>query len=179
MVGRFYAHNTHRSDFVHFTKLLFVRLLNRGWTTAKIKPIFVKAVQRAEAKRGTTSTPYPQPTTHQPTHNQPQPYLPTNPATTNQPQPSQLPADTTNRRRRRLFLHIQYHPDDISRPHLRRLYEEHLGGHVRAQLRIERPIIAYSRPRSIGDYIVQAKLHEAPGRDASTIMGEYTQGLDP
>ena len=28
MVGRFYAHNTHRSDFVHFTKLLFVRLLN-------------------------------------------------------------------------------------------------------------------------------------------------------
>ena len=30
MVGQFYAHNTHRHNFVHFTKLLFVRLLNRG-----------------------------------------------------------------------------------------------------------------------------------------------------
>ena len=38
---------------------------------------------------------------------------------------------------------------------------------------------AYSRQRNIGDYASQAKLHQAPGRTASIIMGEYLRGMNP
>ena len=81
----------------------------------------------------------------------------------------------------RLFIHLQYHPDDSSRGEIRQLYNEHCGELFKKLMLmgIERPIIAYSRPKNIGDYATQAKLHEAPGRTASTIMGEYKQGLAP
>jgi len=42
-----------------------------------------------------------------------------------------------------------------------------------------RPIVAYSRPRNIGDYITKAQFHEAPGKDATFYMGKYKQGLAP
>ena len=47
------------------------------------------------------------------------------------------------------------------------------------ELGIGQPTIAYSRPRNVSNYVTQAKLHQAHGRLASTIMGEYEQGLAP
>jgi len=74
---------------------------------------------------------------------------------------------------------LQYHPDDITRRRVRDLYQEHCGELFENELGIKRAIVAYSRQRNIGEHITQAKLHEASGEDASTIMGEYKQGLAP
>jgi hypothetical protein len=78
-----------------------------------------------------------------------------------------------------LFLHFQFHPDDLSRQHIRSEFEEHLGKICKDELGITRTVVAYSRPKNIGDYVSIAKLHQAPGRTASTIMGEYKFGLNP
>ena len=78
-----------------------------------------------------------------------------------------------------IFIHVQYHPDDISRRELRDLYDEHCSELFQEIMGVEPPIIAYSRQRNVGDYVTQAKLHEAPGRTASSIMGEFEAGLDP
>ena len=79
----------------------------------------------------------------------------------------------------RLFFHLQYHPDDIPRRRIQELYQEHCGELFLRELNIERPTIAYSRPPNLGEFVTKAKLHQAPGRTASTIMGEYKAGLDP
>ena len=78
-----------------------------------------------------------------------------------------------------LFLHLQHHPSDISSKDLRLLYENHCGDLFKQELGITRTIVAYSRPRNIGEYVTQAKFYEAPERSASSFMGEYKQGLDP
>jgi hypothetical protein len=78
-----------------------------------------------------------------------------------------------------IFIHMVYHPDDISRAQVRQVYEETLGPLLEEVLGIKRAIVAYSRPKNIGDYVTKAKLHQAPGVTASIIMGEYKQGLDP
>ena len=78
-----------------------------------------------------------------------------------------------------LYIHLEYHPDDISRQKLRQLYDKCCGELFLKELGIERPTIAYSRPKNIGDYVTQAKLHQAPGKSSSIIMGEYKQGLNP
>jgi hypothetical protein len=79
----------------------------------------------------------------------------------------------------RLFIHIVYHPDDISRKRIQELYQQHCGDLLRAELGIVRPTIAYSRPKNIGDYITKAKLHQASGQTSSIIMGEFKNGLAP
>ena len=78
-----------------------------------------------------------------------------------------------------LYIHLEYHPDDISRQKLRQLYDQYCGELFLKELGIERPTIAYSRPKNVGDYVTQAKLHQAPGKSSSIIMGEYKQGLNP
>ena len=93
--------------------------------------------------------------------------------------PKSSSSTTASPDRDRLFIHLQYHPDDITRKKIQELFEEHCGELFRQELRIERPTIAYSRPPNIGDYVTKAKLHQAPGRTASTILGECKDGLDP
>lgn len=98
-----------------------------------------------------------------------------NPSNTPTVQPETGAQDENNL----LFLHLTYHPDDISRQRIRELYEKHLGDIFRRELNIDRPIIAYSRPKNIGDYVTKAKLHQAPDQSSSTIMGRHRNGLDP
>ncbi|KAL3774513.1 hypothetical protein ACHAWO_012222 [Cyclotella atomus] len=71
----------------------------------------------------------------------------------------------------RLFIHIEYHPEDIPRKRVQALYQLHLGEVLNDELGIERPTIAYSRPKNIGDLITKAKLHQAPGQTSSIILG--------
>lgn len=94
---------------------------------------------------------------------------PTTPATLSQ----------ANDEENRLFIHLVFHPDDIPRKRIQELYQIHCGDLLRDELEISRPTIAYSRPKNIGDFITKAKLHQAPGRPSSTIMGEYKAGLAP
>ena len=79
----------------------------------------------------------------------------------------------------RLFLHLQYHPDDIPRREVQELYQEHCGELFQRLLNIDRPTIAYSRPPNLGEFVTKAKLHQAPERTASRILGELEAGLDP
>jgi hypothetical protein len=78
-----------------------------------------------------------------------------------------------------IFIHLQYHPHDISRKQIRILWDKYCREVFQEEIGIERAIIAYSRPRNIGEYVTQAKLHQASGETSSTIMGEYNQGLAP
>ena len=77
------------------------------------------------------------------------------------------------------FLHFQFHKDGISRLQIRAAYEEHLNSVLKKEINITRAIVAFSRPKNIGDFVTKAKLHQATGLNASTIMGKYIQGLDP
>ena len=148
LVRRYYAHNTYQKDFVYFVRLLYRRLLHRGWQRELIRPMILDACNIVQRN---------------------------NPSNTPTVQPETGAQDEDNL----LFLHLTYHPDDISRKRLRELYEKHLGDIFRRELNIDRPIIAYSRPKNIGDYVTKAKLHQAPDQSSSTIMGRHRNGLDP
>ena len=50
LVYNYFAQNTHRHDFVHFVALLFSRLIERGWTAAYLRPLFLAACKRAESR---------------------------------------------------------------------------------------------------------------------------------
>ena len=78
-----------------------------------------------------------------------------------------------------LFLHFQFHKDGMSRQQIRRAYEDNLSSVCQTELNITRAIVAFSRPKNIGDFITKAKLHQGPGKSASTIMGEFKRGLHP
>ena len=77
----------------------------------------------------------------------------------------------------RLFLHLEYHPDDISCSRIQKLYQQHLGEVLLDELGILRPTIAYHRPKNIGDFVSRAKLIQASGQETSTIMGEVRAEL--
>ena len=47
------------------------------------------------------------------------------------------------------------------------------------ELRIQRMIVAFSTAKNIGNYVSQTKLHQAPGKSASSILGEFKSGLNP
>ena len=148
LMSRYYAANTHRHDYIYFTKLLFQRFLNRGWQREEILPIFLEAAEKNET-RGKS-----------------------------QPQPQQQQSKSKRASNEgTLFLHWQYHPHDITRHQIRHLFEEHCGKVVKG-LGLERTIVCYSRLRNIGEYLTQAKLHEPAEYTAETIMGEYLDGLD-
>jgi len=78
-----------------------------------------------------------------------------------------------------LFLHFKFHKDGITRLQIREEFENTLGSICKEELGVTRTIVAFSRPKNIGDFVTQAKLYEAPGKSASTIMGEYKSGLNP
>ena len=40
-------------------------------------------------------------------------------------------------------------------------------------------IVAESRAQINGDYVTKVKLHQIPGKNASTIMWEFRQGFNP
>ena len=61
----------------------------------------------------------------------------------------------------------------------RKLYNQHCKELFERILRVRLPIITYSRPKNIGDYVTQARLHEGPHHPASKYLGEYKQGLNP
>jgi len=94
--------------------------------------------------------------------------------------PQQQPTEaSSNRFADNIYIHLQFHPDDISRRQIRTIYDEHLAQHFNNTLGLKRAIVTYSRPRKIGGYVTQAKLHQATGISVSTIMGEREQGLHP
>ncbi|EJK65702.1 hypothetical protein THAOC_13415 [Thalassiosira oceanica] len=84
-------------------------------------------------------------------------------------QPSTTPNDRrplTNKER--LFLHYEYHPGGMPRGEIRQIYQSTCGDLLESRLGIKQMTVAYSRPKNVRDVLVRAKLHQAPGREAST-----------
>ena len=77
------------------------------------------------------------------------------------------------------LMHLQYHPNDVTRQQIRRFYEDRCSELFQQHMGIERLVIAYSRLHNIGEYITQAKLHEAEGLTSESILGEIKDGLAP
>ena len=144
LIRRYHATNTNKSDYIYFVRLLYRRLLRRGWEKTFLRKLIIEACTYIENK----------------------PTIPTAPTNVD---------DTNNR----IFIHLKYHPDDIPRQKIQELYKQYCGDIFRTELDIDRPTIAYSRPKNLGDFITKAKLHQAPGLTSSIIMGEYKAGLDP
>ena len=148
LISRYHAQKTYREDYLLFVRLLYRRLLNRGWERELLWQIFTEVSTRIKAWwRSPTISPTTQPT------------------------------DAEDEER--LFIHLEYHPDNIKRNRSQELYTLHCGELFKQKLDIKQPTIAYSRLKNIGDYITSAKLHQATGRTLSLIMGEYKNGLNP
>ena len=79
---------------------------------------------------------------------------------------------------RSLRRHLEYHPCDLPRLAIRRLFDAHCAP-IMETLPFEPLTIAYSKPKSLGRYVTPTTLHEAPGLPASKYLGEHQQGLDP
>ena len=145
LIGRYYAQNSYRKDYIYFVTTLYRHLLDRSWDREFIRRLILEATSTIESRSSATT-----------------------------PASSRVTDDEDN-----LFIHLEYHPNDIGRKKLKSLYDEHCGTLFHKEMGISEPTIAYSRPKNIGDFITQAKLHQAPGQTASILMGEYKQGLYP
>ena len=148
LLSRYHAQNTYRDDYLYFVRLLYRRLLARGWERKLLREFFLESSSRIEERSR-------------------------RPCNSTTPPPPEIKDEE------RLFIHVEYHPDDISRKRIQELYSKHCAELFQDKLDIKRPTIAYSRPKNIGDYVTTAKLHQAPGQTASIIMGEYKNGLNP
>ena len=122
----YHAQNTYREDYVHFVRLLYRRLLERGWEREYIRDLILDAYAVVKKK---SKPPTAEPTTP--------------------------PTNQTTSEAKLLFIHLQYHPDDISRRRIQELYDKYCGNLFQQIMDIERPVIAYSRQPNIGDYITQ------------------------
>ena len=84
-------------------------------------------------------------------------------------------AQTLPTNKERLFIHMEYHPNDISKKSVRAIYEQHCKSTFESSLGIKQTTIAYSRAPNLKDTLTKAKLHQAPGKEASKYyLGELT-----
>lgn len=67
----------------------------------------------------------------------------------------------------RLFIHLEYHPNDIPRKRIREIYNQHCSEVFERVLSIKQTTVCYSRAKNIKDTVTKAKLHQAPGQEAS------------
>ena len=88
----------------------------------------------------------------------------------------QLPAEPQGPRQ--MFLHLNYHANNIPASIIRHHWEKYCSKFEQL-LKVTPPTIRYHQPKNIGDITTQAKLHQAAGKEASLYMEEYQKGLDP
>lgn len=135
-IRRYHAQNTHREDYLQMVRLLYQRLIQRGWRAEHLRPLIQQICSKLDQQR------------HR------------------QIQSSTQPDEQENR----LFIHLTYHPDDISRKRIRYLYDKHLGKLLSKELGITRPVIAYSRPKNLGEQVTKARLHQVYPDTVSIVM---------
>ena len=144
LMKNYYRQNTLESDYYNMAVKLFERHAARGWDRTLIKSLILDADRRIKSTPPSTTPPTPTP----PTLNIP-----------GQQQPREK-VDT-------LYLHWQYHPNDISRKQLRSIYDRTCKKDIERVLDITKLVIAYSKPPNIKEALTKAKLHQATGREAS------------
>jgi len=61
IVCHYYGQNSHKNDVTYFVKLLFQRLVSRGWHPSYIKPIFYNALHKIQIQTSFQTYPTNQP----------------------------------------------------------------------------------------------------------------------
>jgi len=128
--------NTNLEDYHNMAILLFKRHVARGWDRATMKGYILNADKKLNMPTPTTNA------------------------------AAAIPMAQVLSNRERLFIHMEYHPNDIPKKAVRALYEHYCKSSFE-RLGIQQLTIAYSRPPNIKDSITKAKLHQAPGKEAS------------
>ena len=83
------------------------------------------------------------------------------------------PPDPNAPRINQLFFHQTFHPNDMPRKEIRRIYSETLEEVMRDRANIEKFTIAYSKPTTIGSKIAKAEIFQPDGKEVSKyIAGE-------
>ncbi len=137
----------------------YQRLLARGYTRSHLLPIF----QRYLTQYSVTPSPTPVPAVAAP------------------------PATPSDKRNDTIFLHLPYHPLDPPSTAVQQLFRTHLLKERKfnpygpiplyklcnskgKDLGIRRMIVAYHRPKNIGNYLTPRRIDRLPGPSASALM---------
>ena len=84
------------------------------------------------------------------------------------PTPPPIPTtETSTATKDRLFLHMEFHRNDIPKSMIRTIYEHTCQDTFSEELGINQFTICYSRSTNIKESLTKAKLHQAPGKEAS------------
>ena len=70
----------------------------------------------------------------------------------------------------RTFIHMEYHPNGISRRQLREAFDETCDMFTGTEAAIKQVTVAFSRPPNLKDKLTSARLHEVAGKEASTFQ---------
>ena len=141
-----FKQNTNQEDFLKMIKLLFQRMLLRGYLKETIAPVFIDAVKRITELN------------ENPTRND---------------------AVETKTPLNQLFLHLPYHPRDVSRNFIRKNYENTCNkGKSSFQnyetetgtMKINKFTIAYSRPKNLRDILSPSTLKETEDIQVSNFI---------
>ena len=141
LLRNYHRQNTKVNDYYNMATKLYERHVARGWDKSTMRHYILTADAKIQ-------------------HNHKHPN--TTPTTIPTTEPTEEPNN-----KERLFLHWDYHRDDIPRNKLRDLYNLHCEHEFANTLGIKQTTICYSRPKNIKDLLTKAKLHQAPGREAS------------
>lgn len=146
-VQRYWTQNSAQSTFIDTTRDFYNHLLNRGYTTEVLNPLFQEVASVIDAKRL---------------------------ANGKGRRPTSRPDQPTNHRR--LFLHWEYHPRDISRQSIREAYAQTLEPIAQtAPLSIEQFTLAYHNPQSLRNCLTRTQLCGDPGAQVSNYVTQIEQ----
>ena len=142
LMRNYHRQNTLESDYHDIAAKLFTRHVAREWDRTLMKSLILDADKRIKSTPPTL--PPPPPILPLPGHHRPPPEV----------------VDT-------LYLHWQYHPNDIPRNRLRAIYDTTCKNVIEHVLDITKLVVAFSKPPNLKEAITKAKLHQASGREAS------------
>jgi len=138
LMRNYHRQNTEYKDYKNMATKLFDRHVARGWDRTIMKEWILNADKKIQRDN------HPDPTQSDSTPDQP----------------------LSNKER--LFLHFEYHKNDIPKKRIRAIYDNTCQEAFSEILGIEQLTIAYSRSKNVQDTITKARLHQAPGLEAST-----------
>ena len=154
LLRTYYIQNTHTSDFNIISTRFFNRLLARGYNPETILPLFKESINKIQLQLADKQQLFY-------LHNSNPDLHPTTNKSNNKL------ADPNN-----IFIHLEYHPQDISRHKIRQLYEQHCNlpdefnqsfslGITNKEgntMNITSTTIAYSKPKNLKDHLCPSKL---------------------
>ena len=145
LIRNYKRQNTHYSDYKNMATKLWERHVARGWDRTFMRDLILQADARLESQQF-------------------QAQLPT---------PTTTPPTKSLSNKERLFLHFEYHRCDIPKAQVRAIYDSTCKELFERRLDIQQLTVCYSRSKNIREAITKAKLHQAPGREASKFyLGE-------